>query len=200
MARLFILAAAVLCATTAQAADIRMRFRTAGDQPIQDVVVTVNAPGAAAPKVAGPYRIVQENIAFAPRVLIVPVGAEVEFPNRDKVRHHVYSFSPAKRFQLKLYGREERRSVSFPVAGVVALGCNIHDRMAAFVKVVDTPYAAKSGPDGEAILKDVPAGPVVVKVWHPDLRAQGNETARNLTLGAGGLSQTLVLDLREARR
>ena len=75
-------------------------------QPIQDVVVTVSVPGAAAPKVAGPYRIVQENIAFAPRVLIVPVGAEVEFPNQDKVRHHVYSFSAAKRFQLKLYGRE----------------------------------------------------------------------------------------------
>src|SRR6185437_15441331 len=112
-----------------------------------------------------------KNLQFDPFVLIVPVGANVSFPNRDPVRHHVYSFSPTHPFELKLYGKDETRSVRFDKAGVVALGCNIHDNMVAFIKVVDTPFAAKTDDKGLAVLKGLPVGQVPVRIWHPYLKA-----------------------------
>ena len=124
-----------------------------------------------------------------------PVGGQVSFPNKDGVRHHVYSFSPAKRFELKLYGRDESRSVRFEKAGVVALGCNIHDSMVAFIKVVDTPYAAKSDASGNVVLRGVPEGAATVRVWHPYMRQPGNEIVRQLTL-RGGHTEAFVADLR----
>ena len=104
----------------------------------------------------------QHNIAFDPHVLIVPVGSTVGFPNLDKVRHHVYSFSKVKKFDLKLYGRDETRSVVFDKAGVVALGCNIHDSMSGFIIVVDTPYAMKTDANGRVVIANVPAGSATV--------------------------------------
>ena len=85
------------------------------------------------------YYLRQRQHQFHPFVLVVPVGANVSFPNFDPTRHHVYSFSPAKRFELKLFARDQSRSVRFDKPGVVALGCNIHDQMSAFIDVVDTP-------------------------------------------------------------
>ncbi len=126
--------------------------------------------------------MVQQDLQFHPFVLIVPAGAVVAFPNRDDVRHHVYSFSPAHPFELKLYGRDETRTVRFDHPGAIALGCNIHDNMIAFIKVVDTPYAAKSGADGVASLRGAPPGQAVLHVWHPYLRAAGNEIVRTITL------------------
>jgi hypothetical protein len=69
------------------------------------------------------------------------VGTSVHFPNRDSVRHHVYSFTPAKKYELKLYTGTPANPVVFDRAGVVPLGCNIHDRMSAHIVVVDTPDA-----------------------------------------------------------
>ena len=186
----------VFFATTANAAELTMHLRTAAGQPVPDAVVTVSVAGGPPVRPAGPYKVVQEGVQFNPVVTIVPVGAEIEFPNHDKVRHHVYSFSPANRFQLKLYGREEKRTVKFPVAGVVALGCNIHDRMSAFVKVVDTPFAARSDASGVVTLKGVPAGAATIRVWHPYLKTPGNEIVRPVTLAAAGLTQDMALDLR----
>ena len=130
-------------------------------------------------------------------MLIVPVGAVVAFPNRDAVRHQVYSFSPAHPFELKLYGRDETRSIRFDKAGVVALGCNIHDGMVAFIKVVDTPYAAKSDGAGVAELHNAPAGSAILHVWQPYLRAPNNEIVRTIVLPReGAVRETLVVDLR----
>ena len=138
----------------AAAADLEVMLKDAKGQPVADAVVTF-AP-AQGPKRAvhfpWPMVMAQQNIAFVPHVLIVPVGANVAFPNLDTVRHDVYSFSAAKRFELKLYGREETRSVLFDKAGVVAIGCNIHDRMSGFIIVVDTPYAGKSDASGRVVI------------------------------------------------
>ena len=82
---------------------------------------------------------------FHPFVLIVPVGAKVSFPNLDPTRHHVYSFSPAKQFELKLFARDQSRSVVFDKPGVVALGCNIHDAMTAFIVVDGQPLDREDG-------------------------------------------------------
>lgn len=164
------------CASPALAADVTVEVRTQSGAPAREAVVSLYPAGRPVP-VAPPgktYEIAQQNIQFSPFVLVVPVGANVAFPNYDKVRHHVYSFSPAKRFELKLYAREQNRTVHFDRPGPVPLGCNIHDNMSAFILVADTGLSAKTGADGRVSFADVPAGPVVVRVWHPYLRAPDN--------------------------
>jgi hypothetical protein len=85
-----------------------------------------------------------------PLVSVVQVGATINFPNNDKVRHHIYSFSPAHKFDQKLYSGQAATPQVFDKAGTVVLGCNIHDKMIAYVKVVDTPYFAKTDGAGAA--------------------------------------------------
>jgi hypothetical protein len=116
----------------------------------------------------------------------VPQGATVGFPNLDAVRHHVYSFSSAHTFELRLYGRDETRTVRFDNPGVIALGCNIHDQMIAFIKVVDTPFAAETDADGNTVLHDVPPGAATMKVWQPYLKAPANEVTHNIALPRAG--------------
>lgn len=136
-------------------------------KPVKDAVVMVAGTSAGPIKFSWPLEMKQENLAFDPFVLIVPVGAEVKFPNLDRVRHHVYSFSKGNKFELKLYGKEESRSVKLEKAGIAAIGCNIHDTMVAYIRVVDTPYAAKTGADGKVTL-DLPASATTATVWHPN--------------------------------
>ena len=197
-----ILALAVLFgASGAAAADLSVSVRSPAGAPVADAVVMVY-PAGGVPVGAqfhpdAPLRMVQQNLQFAPFVLVVPVGASVAFPNLDRVRHHVYSFSPAKRFELKLYGRDDTRSVQFDKSGVVALGCNIHDSMVAFIRVVDTPYAAKTGADGVAVLHDLPAGGAQLRVWRPYLKAPGNEIEQPISLPHSGvLAQAVTADVR----
>ena len=189
--------AALLAPSTAAAADIQLLVRDQSGAAVRDAVVTIVAPGRAAPaRPARPFQVEQKDIRFNPFVLVVPVGAEVVFPNRDKVRHHVYSFSKPKKFELKLYGREEQRSVRFDKAGAVAIGCNIHDSMSGFVKVVDTPWAAKTDETGRAAIGGLPAGPLQLRVWHPRARAPGNELVQAIALPAAGRhAKTVVLTL-----
>jgi len=140
----------------------------ASGNPVKDAVVMVAAePGAPPVTFSWPLEMKQENLTFAPYVLIVPAGADVKFPNFDKVRHHVYSFSKGNKFELKLYGKDESRSVKLEKAGIAAIGCNIHDTMVAYIRVVDTPYAAKTGADGKVVL-DLPTSAKIATVWHPD--------------------------------
>ena len=113
--------------------------------------------------------IAQVNKQFVPRVLVVPVGTSVSFPNRDTVRHHVYSFSPNKTFELKLYTGTSASPVVFDKAGTAVLGCNIHDSMAAWVVVVETPHYGLTGADGRLTLGQIPAGAYRLRTWHPGL-------------------------------
>lgn len=109
--------------------------------------------------------IEQKGKKFLPLVSVVPRGTSITFPNRDTVRHHVYSFSPAKTFELKLYSGVPASPVLFDKAGTVVLGCNIHDNMLAFIHIVDTPYFAKTDAGGNATLS-LPAGDYTLKAWH----------------------------------
>ncbi|MAK61204.1 MAG: methylamine utilization protein [Ponticaulis sp.] len=111
----------------------------------------------------------QSDKTFVPYVLIAPLGSEVSFPNRDRMRHHVYSFSKGNRFEIELYGRDETRSIAFDTPGVVAVGCNIHDEMIGYIRVVDTPYAGKTDGAGSMTFTDLPAGTNEFLVWHPDM-------------------------------
>jgi plastocyanin len=188
-------------APAARAGDVAFAVVDGKNRPVADAVVTAYPPGLKADQIrfSWPQAMDQHNLQFDPFVLVVPVGANVSFPNRDAVRHHVYSFSPTHPFELKLYGKDETRSVRFDKAGVVALGCNIHDGMVAFIKVVDTPFAAKTDDKGQAVLKGLPAGQVQVRIWHPYLKAAQNEIERTVAAPATGSSREMVqIDVRSA--
>ena len=198
-----ILFAVAMLAGSARAADLTVSVRGADGKPVTDAVITVypnGQPTRGPIKFDWPYRVSQQNIQFNPFVLIVPAGAEVSFPNFDKVRHHVYSFSGGNKFELKLYGREENRVVKLSAVGVAAIGCNIHDQMVGFIKVVDTAYAAKSDTNGNAVIRGVPDGPVVAKVWHPYLRAPKNEKTLAVTAVRGAARETVTIELRPGGR
>lgn len=192
------LIAGLLAATPALAGDLAVSLKTPSGKPVTDAVVMVTPQaGSAAPRQAGPYRMAQQGMQFQPFVLIVPLGADVAFPNLDPVLHHVYSFSAAKPFELKLYGRDQSRRVRFDRAGVVAVGCNIHDAMSAFIRVVDTAHAVKTDAAGAAVLSGLPAGPATLTVWHPYLKGPRNEAVRAIAIPAAGAArQALVVDLR----
>src|SRR5471030_2161096 len=183
LATLVLLLAAPLRAV---AGDVVIDVRTPQGKPVANAVVTVAAPHTGPIRFPWPYRMAQQNMQFDPFVLIVPAGADVAFPNLDTVRHHVYSFSAAKTFELKLFGHDETRLVHFDKAGVVDLGCNIHDSMIAFIVVVDTPYAAQTNTAGEATVRGVPAGTRSVRVWHPYMRAPGNSVLLSLAVRGEG--------------
>ena len=198
MVRAPILAAVSLVACLGAAApvwagDYVVSVKTPSGDPVADAVVTLKpAAGTPAPKVEGVYKMAQHNIAFEPTVLIAPVGAEVAFPNLDTVRHHVYSFSAAHPFELKLYGHDETRKVKFDRAGIVALGCNIHDQMAGFIDVVDTPYYAKTDAHGEARVSGLPAGPAAVTLWQPYMKTPQNRMDLKTIIPASGAATAQV--------
>ena len=180
----------------ALAADLTVTVKGEDGAPLPDAVVLVHPAGGAGSggpiHYAWPIVMTQQNISFNPYVLIVPVGSTVAFPNKDKVRHHVYSFSSAKKFELKLYGQQEERTVTFEKAGIVALGCNIHDQMIGYIYVADTPFAAKTNADGVAEIHGLPGNAGTLTVWHPDMKAKA-PVSQPLAAGAAGASLTLDL-------
>jgi plastocyanin len=194
---LLALISALMFASPALAGDLTVIVRDAAGRPVRDAVITVT-PASGVPRgpirFNWPMRVAQQNIQFDPYVLIVPVGATVSFPNLDRVRHHVYSFSRGNRFEIELFGRDETRTHVFTSVGVAALGCNIHDQMLAYVKVVDTPWAAKTGATGEVTVSDIPNGGATLRVWHPRLSNRGNEIATVFTVNAGANRQTISGD------
>lgn len=119
---------------------------------------------------------------FVPHILAVQKGSMVSFPNSDSIKHHVYSFSPANVFELKLYKDTKLSPIAFQKSGEVELGCNVHDWMLGYILVVDTPYFAKTDQSGQVTL-DAPAGQYTLKVWHP--RIQDDQSV---------LTQTINLD------
>lgn len=153
------------------------------DQPMKDAVVYAR-PGSSNSEVLATGVIDQIDKEYAPHVTAVFAGTAINFPNSDRVRHHVYSFSPAKSFEIPLYKGMPPSPIVFEQSGVVTLGCNIHDWMKAYVLVLDTPHFAVTGADGRAILTGLPAGDYSFEVWHPKLSGEPASTREQLSLGA----------------
>lgn len=190
----------LLFAVQAWAGEIVVRVTTPDGNPLPDAVALIAVkPGDPKPAPINGLKMVQASKQFAPFVLVAPAGSTVEFPNLDKFRHHVYSFSKGNKFELELYGREEKRVITFKTAGVVALGCNIHDQMVAFIRVVDTPWAAKSGADGVARLSAAPEGSRRIDVWHPYAKAKDQTVTQTVAVSAGTTTVTVVLDIAPPR-
>jgi plastocyanin len=108
----------------------------------------------------------QRNKTFTPHLLVVPVGAAVNFPNHDPLFHNVFSLFEGKRFDLGLYEAGSSRTIRFDRAGVSYIFCNIHPEMGAVVIALRTPYYAISDRKGKIALSDVPAGRYVLHIWH----------------------------------
>jgi plastocyanin len=173
---------------------VQVQVQDAAGKALPDTVVYVEPEGGpAAGKAPATAEIEQKGLKFLPLVSVVQTGSKVFFPNNDKVRHHIYSFSPAHKFDQKLYSGQSAAPQVFDRAGTVVLGCNIHDKMLAYVKVVDTPYFAKTDGAG-AVRIELPAGKYVVKAWHYNT-VGGATPEQPLTVKAGDSLATAVFKL-----
>ena len=140
-------------------------------KPVADAVVTLLRRDGAGPKPGAPatHSIDQKDLMFRPYVEVTRPGDSVVFRNSDTTRHHVYSFSPVKQFEYVIAPRESAPPVKLPRTGVVAIGCNIHDGMIAYLYVTDAPWTAQTDASGHVVFADLPAGAYDVRVWHPRL-------------------------------
>ncbi len=191
--------AAALAVPAAFAGALTVNVTDAAGRPLADAAVLLEpAAGKASVKPMTGVEISQAKRQFQPRVTLVTVGTRVGFPNFDTVRHHVYSFSKARTFEIKLYAGVPSEPVLFDKPGIAVLGCNIHDRMAAWVVVAETPWHALSGADGLARIADAPAGSYRVSVWHPALAANRPPVSRSVQIGSAELREPVTLDVEAA--
>ncbi len=176
-------------ALSAAAADLRASVKDHRGKVIADaVVLAVPAdPRNALHAKSMLDAVDQVDKQFVPYVKPVLVGSKVRFPNSDKIRHQVYSFSAAKKFELPLYGGTDAPPVVFDKPGVVVLGCNIHDWMIGYIYVSETPFFGKTGPAGTVTIKDLPAGDYTVRVWHPGMEDSEQSTSRQVTVNGDGV-------------
>jgi plastocyanin len=194
--RVFLCLTILTAAQTLFAGSLEISIHDQKGAPVSDAVVYAQS-GAGVTPTNRPAVIDQRNKQFIPYVTAVQVGTSILFPNKDNIRHHVYSLSPAKRFELPLYAGVPAAPVVFDKEGFVTLGCNIHDWMIAYVAVMATPYFRVSGPEGHVTLTNLPAAKYLVQVWHPLLRAAPNQLAQNVDLsGKSAAELSFVLDLK----
>ena len=180
----------------ANAGSLDLHVRDRDGRGVADVVVVAVAsdpPRAAPERPAGTAVMDQKNRKFVPQVLVVRTGTVVSFPNNDTVSHQVYSFSPARRFQLPLYKGATHSPVTFDAAGLVVLGCNIHDEMVGYIYVTDSPYFATTDTDGNAEIRDLPAGRYRLDAWGARVADRAETLVRDVTLERAG---TVVTEWR----
>lgn len=183
-----LLLAQTLLLESSLAAQIRLTDETGA--PLANAVLLIDG---VPPAPDDSYAMDQVDRQFRPHVLVVPVGARVGFPNSDDVRHHVYSFSEAKSFELRLFKGMDAPPVTFDQAGAVVLGCNIHDAMVGYILVTGSPRFAVSDASGRVSLPDLPAGTWPVSWWHPSRFQQAPASLGELDLGQDGLVVSLPL-------
>lgn len=172
-------------------------MRDVAGKPVADAVIYAMPMGVAPDARAKTVAVEQIEREFVPYVTVIQTGTTVTFPNRDPILHHVYSFSPPKSFEIKLYSGKSPVAVLFDKPGVVTLGCNIHDWMIGYIFVVSTPYFGKTDAKGMTRLRDMPPGSFQLQVWHPQQRAAA--PAETIALDAGA-SPVIELSLDAAPR
>ncbi|MDR7335081.1 methylamine utilization protein [Roseateles asaccharophilus] len=192
-ARHFLILALASSPLAAPAVPVSLQLRGPGGQPLAGAVVAVELRGRGTKTATAKAEVGQRERQFTPQLLVVQTGTSVYFPNFDTVRHHVYSFSPIKVIDIKLYSGTPTDPVVFDKPGVATLGCNIHDKMSAHVVVVDTPTFARTDDKGQAPF-DLPPGEHVVKAWHAN---QKTPTLQRLKLDVPATGGAIVLNLAE---
>lgn len=179
MGRLGVVLVCGLLSGAVGAATLEVRLSDDQGAPLAEAVLWVE-PGPAQPPAAA-ARVNQRKRQFVPYILAVQAGTTVSFPNADPINHHVYSFSPAKRFELRLQKSSDApQEVLFDKPGLVTLGCNIHDWMLGFVLVLDSPWFAQTDAQGVARLDYQPAAGQRLHVWHPRIADAPAQLVREL--------------------
>lgn len=178
----------------AQAAPVDVRVTDGAGKPLAGAVVFLESREAREQvRPMSGAEIAQADRQFVPAVSVVTVGTAVNFPNRDTVRHHVYSFSPAKRFEIKLYVGTPAQPVVFDQAGIAVLGCNIHDQMAAWIVVVATPWFGRSNDAGRWAAAAAPPGRYTLRAWHAGMPVGAAPVEQALTVDAAGARGVVTL-------
>lgn len=167
-------------AAPVKSADLTVTVSDKDGNPVPDAVVFLEGGSPTEPQPS--VQMVQRNQSFNPGVLAISLGTRVQFPNEDPFRHHVYSFSPAKRFEIKLYGGDVVQEVLFDQAGEIALGCNIHDDMLGYIYVVDSNLFGTTDEKGITVISGLTdATSYEAQVWHARLRGPSRRTAQSVT-------------------
>ncbi len=171
-----------------------IRVTDAAGKPVSGAVVFLDSPQAREQvrPLAG-AEVAQAERRFVPAVSVVTVGTSVTFPNLDTVRHHVYSFSPVKRFEIKLYVGTPTAPVVFDQPGIAVLGCNIHDQMAAWIVVVATPWFGRTDDAGRWAAASAPPGRYTLRAWHAGMPVGAAPLERALTVDAAGARAVVTL-------
>jgi plastocyanin len=188
----FMAISSLVFACSAFAMNMRASVQDDAGKPVKDAVVyAVNLDTSApVPRTVQDAVMDQQDEEFVPYVLPIQAGTTVYFPNKDKIRHHVYSLFTPKKFELMLHKGTPPAPVLFDKPGVVVLGCNIHDWMIAYIFVLETPWFAKTGEDGKAELRNLPPGTYEVRAWHPRMKETAESTGKRVAAprqdGAGG--------------
>lgn len=166
--------------------------------PVSDVAVYVESLSTAKRSEPATGAVMdQVDTRFVPHLLIVQVGTEVEFPNSDIVAHHVYSFSNPNDFMLPLYKGDAHAPVTFDEAGVVTLGCNIHDNMLGYILVVDSSVFGKTGAEGQLTFETDLSGESQISIWSPRIKDEVESLTRPLIDDS---NQSVVFKLSEKLR
>ena len=198
---LFCILSMTLIPTPAFAAVITGRVVGTDGQGIAQAVVFIQALPAGVQRSTQTQQAVMDQVhkTFVPAVLPVMIGSEIHFPNHDQIHHHVYSFSRTKSFELPLYKGEEVPPVLFDKAGVVKIGCNIHDWMAAVILVVPTPFYAVTNEAGEFTVSGLPSGTLPLAAWHELSQIKVEETTQQIHVMQDTTGVTFSLSLAPAR-
>jgi plastocyanin len=189
----------LVAATPVVAASVSFVVQRSDGKPLAGAVVTAEPESGKLAPVAPQKAVVdQVELSFVPDVTVIPVGSSVSFPNSDQVSHQVYSFSPARRFQLPLYRGQAHAPIVFDQPGIVTLGCNIHDNMAAFIVVTAAPFFGRTDEKGGWTIANLPEGSYRIRVWHPLLKDPTKMLERAARVGSG--SNDVAMKIEDVTR
>lgn len=186
----------LLFAAQSMAASLEVNIINKQGRPLANAAVQLIPPTAVTEHPIADVAIMdQVKKQFLPHILVVQKNTQVRFPNSDSIKHHVYSFSPAKIFELQLYKGLNADPLMFSKTGVAELGCNVHDWMLGYIYVVDTPYFSKTTATGKASI-EAPAGEYQIKIWHPRIQDPQQILVRSVNLADDSeVTFTLTADL-----
>jgi plastocyanin len=186
-----------LVSSMASAVSVTATVLDAAGQPVTDAAIYAEpVSGQVLPKLQRTTQIEQKDRKFSPLVSVIQTDSEISFPNNDSVRHHVYSFSPAKVFELKLYAGVPAAPVHFDKPGTVVIGCNIHDHMIAYVHVVNTPYFGKTDSAGKVRIDGLAAGRYRLKAWHFGMPASAAIPEQAINVAGSDINASFTLSTR----